>query len=171
MLLRNNSKQRCETVNMVRRIATIATLCAISLLVCGCATEETHSVTRVALPPVAHGQCRIFFYRIPLRGLKTLKPDILVDNNPVGASREGYFYVDLPPGRHSVTCSRAVDPGRVGTSLYQLGAGIIITIKEKESRYVKFEPFHPGYFSDLRMVVVHPEQASQDILQLPYIGR
>jgi len=89
--------------------------------------------------------------------------DVLIDNQRVGSvADKGFFFVDVPPGTHSVSCNKCA-----GTGNYSPHQTVNISIGAGESRYVLFETY-ATYFS--RMILVDPAQGSQEILDLPYIG-
>jgi hypothetical protein len=92
----------------------------------------------------------------------------------VGAADKGVFYVDLPAGMHSVSCPKCQDPAKFQLGLNQLGQVININLIAGQSRYISFDTLQTETaVIDLylqHMSLVDPDQGSQEILDLPYIG-
>jgi hypothetical protein len=92
------STQRDKAVRWSRRGAVLA---AFGLL-CGCAALAP--TASVAIPPVAPGMVRAWFYRedLPYNGMA--RPYVRMNGAIVGvAELGGAFYRDVPPGEYYVT--------------------------------------------------------------------
>lgn len=142
---------------MTKSAIAILALGIACFVIGGCATGPNYSTLASTLPPVAPGQGRVFLYRDSLYKGSAIQPDILIDGRHVGSAVPGgVFFVDLPPGLHAVLCDKL-------TTNIHLVAG--------ESRYVCLENYDSGNFIwSVRPIVVHPDQGSQEILHLHYIG-
>ena len=142
---------------MSRRLASTLLVSVVCALLVGCATGPTYSSLQTEFPRVASGQGRVFFYRNALYAGAVFKPDILIDGQRVGSAVPGgVFFVDLPPGAHSVFC----DQQEIADM--HLVAG--------ETRYVSLDLYSGDWgLWHVRPILVDPDQGSQEILGLSYI--
>jgi len=87
-----------------------------------------------------------------------MQPNILIDGQRVWSAVTGeVFFVDLPPGMHSVFCDHET---------------VNIRLDASESRYVALENYQVGgdILWHVRPILVDPDQGSQEIENLHYIG-
>jgi hypothetical protein len=167
MLLRRakSAQPLAEQMNMTRLFLAVCLVGVLCLFMAGCASEPTYSSVQAKIPAVAPGNSRVFIYRktgqvpdlgnlIGLGQLGQLKVDVLIDGQRVGQADPGrMFFVDLPPGMHSVGCD-------VQITTFRLVAG--------ESRYVSLELYTSSSHQHLQPILVHPDQGSQEISGLHY---
>jgi len=141
---------------MNRSSAAACLLSIVGACLFGCATGPTYTSVQSQVPAVAAGKGRVFFYRANQWVGSAIQPGILVDGQRVGtAVPNGYFFVDLPPGMHIISCERQ-------TATINLLAG--------QSRYVSLEPFDSGdILWNVRPILIAPAQGSQEILKRSYI--
>ncbi len=84
-----------------RRILLAAMVCSLLAAATGCARPPATSAA--AIPPIAPGQARVWFYRefIPSESLNMTA--VSMNNATVGYSRlGGAFYRDVPPGQYHI---------------------------------------------------------------------
>lgn len=73
-----------------------------------CATGPDYDEYRDNLPDLAPGEGRIFVYRTAMFGLAN-QPSVELNGETVGeAVPEGFFFVDVSPGAHTITCETEV---------------------------------------------------------------
>lgn len=153
-------------------------LCAVGLLMSGCGAGGGFPSAQSPVAPITAGDGRLYVYRRPASGLQgmfaTGSVDVLVDNNRVGPVRDGFFYVDLPPGPHTVACSgrcteSAKIPNMSGIFHFESGLSMPVQLAAGEARYVAFEFLFDITPPVQRMLVVDLAQGSQDIADLPYL--
>jgi hypothetical protein len=92
------ARQTCKSVRWSKWAAALAAL----VLLCGCASLPP--TASVAIPKLAPGTARAWFYRLdePYNGMA--RPYVRMNGGIVGVSElGGAFYRDVPPGEYFVT--------------------------------------------------------------------
>jgi hypothetical protein len=118
-------------------------------LLWGCASGPTLAESESGIPSLAPSNGRVFIYSVDSD--EAWRTDILVDGQNVGVLvAGGVFFKDLPAGAHGI------DSGLGQHLEFQLFAG--------ETRYVK-------WVSGTSLLLIHPDQGSQEIRSLVYLGR
>jgi len=102
-------------------------LCAL-LLLAACATTSLESQTK----PQDPRQARIYFLRESSFMFSAAAPNVKVDGQQVGTVANGsYFFVDRPPGPHTVTLETPLVPGRFAAN---------VTVRPGRAYYLKVSP-------------------------------
>ena len=83
-------------------------LLVLGLILAGCIPQNpllpTFASTEQTLPPPAPGMARLFFYRLLAPSEMSLGTTVMLNNQPVGFSRNGtVLYRDVPPGSYFVS--------------------------------------------------------------------
>ena len=96
------------------------------LIMTGCATGQLYN--KELLPTLsADDEGRVFVYRRAIGGGIGIRPDISVDGKIIGqAVAGGYFFTDLPAGKHTLQAEQKVFTPKV---VFDLKAGEEIYIK------------------------------------------
>jgi len=130
----------------------------VCMFLFGCATGPTYNSVKSQLPPVPSGKGRVYIYRASLSvwAGSGIQPDVLIDGQRAGSAiPNGFFFVDLPPGSHTVSC-------QIARANINLLAG--------QSRYVLLEPYNSGNILwNVRPILIDPDQGGQEISKLSYI--
>jgi hypothetical protein len=88
----------------LRRVGVVGlALCAVAWLSGCAATGPKYADIAPNLPGIASGQGRLLVYRMGGLG-PAVQPDVRLDGQVIGTSRpEGFFFVDRPAGRYTVS--------------------------------------------------------------------
>jgi hypothetical protein len=142
---------------MVRRLALVGSLC---LVIAACSVNgPKYEDIQSSIPALSPGQGRIFFYRNGAIAGGLVRPEIRLNDEPVGHSAPGgFFFVDRPPGHYVVAATTETE---VSLSL-RLEAGHTLYVRS----YVEVGILvgHP------RFEIVTQEQWEGDLPQLSYAG-
>jgi hypothetical protein len=137
-------------------------LSVLAVAVCaltGCASGPTYKELSPRIPPVAEGSGRVFFYRKSSMIGAGLSPAIVVDGANVGNSKSGgFFFTDLPPGNHSVSCST------------ETTNTLTLTLAVADTRYVRTYPKMGLIVGHVQPELVGAEEAKGEIDDLSYTG-
>ncbi len=120
-----------KSINNIKRSLVLI----LFLIMTGCATGELFIMEQ--LPPLsAVDEGRVFVYRKAAGGFGSgIRPDISVDGQIIGrAVSGGYFFVDLPEGRHIIQVEQKMFSPEVAFDL-----------KPGEEKYIKLR-IVPGVF-------------------------
>ena len=128
------------------------------LLVAGCASGPKLADVQSAIPQLAPEQARIYFYRSSVAGA-AIQPSILLNGSAVGTARpNGFFFVDVQPGRHEVTVRTEVENRLEVTA----GAG--------DTRYVRLAVGMGLLVARFRAQLVDRGEAESEMAGLSYSG-
>ncbi len=96
-----------ETVSMLLASSIVFTFLA------GCVASGPKFHKQMAVSKAPISKSRIVFFRPDKFWFNHRDAYIKVDNSEIGALQNGgYFYTDLPPGKHSIEAYAIVSPGR-----------------------------------------------------------
>lgn len=102
-------------------------LLVLGLILAGCIPQNpllpTFASTEQTLPPLAPGMARLYFYRLLEPNEPALGTTVMLNEKPVGFSRNGtVLYHDVPPGSYFVSVlSRGAYPYQFKTVQVQAG--------------------------------------------------
>lgn len=140
----------------MKRVIALLTIAALMFGCTGGATGPKY--TEFSIPDLRRGDARIYFYRSAGFAGGGLKAAVTLNGLYVGrAIAGGFFYVDVPPGKYSITSSRAY------------GMTVTFNIERGETFYVKLlyefaldDPIYPMLVTNL--------EGKKEIQDLRYIG-
>lgn len=128
------------------------------LLVAGCATGPKLADVQSAIPQLAPEQARIYFYRSSVAGA-AIQPAILLNGSTVGSARpNGFFFVDVEPGRHEVSVRTEVENR------------LEVTVGAGDTRYVRLAVGMGLLVARFRAQLVDRAEAQSEMAGLSYAG-
>ncbi len=144
----------------IRRRIGAAAVGALALALAACASGPRLSELQESgrIPNPAPDRGRIYVYRTAVIGA-AVQPEVTIDGRFVGnAVPDGVFYVDLPPGRHTVATADAADR----KLRLDLAAG--------GTRYVRLDVGFGWMRYPVYPVAVAGAEGARDIAALHYTG-
>jgi hypothetical protein len=110
----------CGRGFLVKVLVRLFVACSLPLLA-ACATASLESQTKAQ----DRGLARIYFLRESTYLAMAVAPSLKVDGQEVGQVGNGsYFFVDRPPGTHTVTLETPMTPGRFAAEVKLRAGGI-----------------------------------------------
>jgi hypothetical protein len=135
-------------------------------------TRETYSVLSEQLKKMPGDNGRLYLF-CPEDACKlVVQPTLFINNNRVGyIYKQGFFYVDLKPGNHTLTFDYEGDRplSSLIKSQVQSAGPLTVNIEKNKHYYVRFN--HPGWVSvGYGAKEVSEDEALTEIENLQYKG-
>jgi hypothetical protein len=129
-----------------------------SLTACQSSGRTYAQLEKDGIPPIAEDKGRVFLYRYSTLGF-AIQPSIFIDDNKVGDSvAEGFFFTDIPPGKHRVSAETEVEKT------------LDFTVAEKQNVYIKQSPAFGLFIGRIAFDNVEETQAKSEMAELHYQG-
>jgi len=136
--------------------AALATCLALALA--ACASGPDYEAYSSQLPSLDPAEGRIFVYRTEKFGLAN-QPPVELDGEEVGeAVPEGFFYIDVPPGEHTITCETEVTRSAV------------VVVEPGETYYVRLNAKLGVIGNRIEPELVRAATGRKEIKETSYIG-
>lgn len=144
----------------MKTIRILASMTALSALLCGCATSgQKFSAMKASLPPIATDSGRIFLYRATAFGA-AVQPKVKLDGQEIGkAVPMGFFYVDRPAGNYKISASTEVK------------RELSLTLDKCQERYVKLNVSWGFFVGHIYPELVENTAGEKEIANCHYIGK
>ncbi len=154
--------RKFKMFNITGRTIKLFILFTLLLVISSCATVGSSSISRDEIPSLSENRSRIFFYRTSLFFGSGMKPPIFLNGNKVGISSSGTaFYVDVAPGKYTVSVAKIIYPGSEGRVDFE--------VHENEVVYVKTWTGGSSFAGRTNIGVVSPETAEKEIKDLKFL--
>jgi hypothetical protein len=133
--------------------------CGIVALLAGCASGPRLADIQSSIPQLHVEQSRVYFYRPSVMGA-LIQPSVMLDGSSVGTIRaNGFFFVDVEPGRHEVSVQTEVEEK------------LVLTLAAGETRYVRFAIGLGIVVGRFYMQQVEAADAQGELAGLAYTGQ
>jgi hypothetical protein len=180
-----------ETLTMKYFIRSI-TVCSGLFLLSGCAgmmvdsmgkswaTDKTYNEMVSTLPVMAGGKGRVYIYRTESSTKSSLRYGYGIAKNPtfctVGNTAyeliwEAFKYIEFPEGQYEVSCGNDIRK-RDGIFSHKFQKGenfIVLAISSGSEVFIRADAIKEKPF--FQPILVKPEQAHEEMLNLPYQNR
>ena len=141
---------------MTKNVKRIVGLC-LAFVLCSCASGIPYMEMKPSLTPDSSGTGRVFFYRVTGMGGAAIQPDIVLNNKTIGRSiPQGFFFMDLPPGKYVVMTSTEVD------------RKASFVLEEGQTRYIRFNISMGFLAGHVYVELWDPEEGKQEIQECKY---
>jgi hypothetical protein len=130
----------------------------IGLIMISCATGPTYTEMAGQTPPVSSENGRVYVYRTTTLGA-ALQPEVELDGQSVGkAVPLGYFYIDCPPGNHTIAISTEVD------------RELTFNLDKGQVRYVRLNVSMGFFVGHVYPDLIEKQEAEEEIESCHFIG-
>jgi len=130
----------------------------IGLIMISCATGPTYTEMAGQTPPVSSENGRVYVYRTTTLGA-ALQPEVELDGQSVGkAVPLGYFYIDCPPGNHTIATSTEVD------------RELTFNLDKGQVRYVRLNVSMGFFVGHVYPDLIEKQEAEEEIESCHFIG-
>ena len=151
-----------NTFSIIGRVTKFIILMSLLLIMSGCASIPSTSISRDEIPTLSEKKGRIIFYRTSFLFGSGMKPPIFLNGKKVGISSSGTaFYVDVDPGRHKVSVEKILYPGSEG--------GVDFVMHENKIVYVRTWTGGSAFIGRTNAEVVNPSRAEEDLKEVTFL--